>query len=106
MNIFSDIETFFSRTIPGAIHDVYTDITGMARDIVRSPVDIAKTVSSTIIPVVNKTADVIQTTVKTTGESIASVGSNVSNIFNSPILIIVGIGAAIILGPKLIKMIQ
>jgi hypothetical protein len=96
MNFGHEIETFFTRTLPSVVGDVWHDVTGLARDVIRTPGNIAGSIGSTVTSVVG-----------TAGNTISNIGNNAAdatkNIFGSPILIIGGIAALVLFGPMIMK---
>lgn len=98
MGVFDDIGNAFSavghelgvfvtQTIPGIATTVYNDITGIAKDVVHIPQNLAQTAAPVVTGLTNKVTETIQSTVSTLGNTATNV---TNNIFNSPLLWIGG----------------
>ncbi len=86
--------------INDSVSDVYHDVIGIGKELASTPKSVINTTGSVANNLVDKTADTIKTVVPDITDTITK---TTSNIFQGPIIWVVGIGAALIFGPKLLK---
>ena len=102
MTIFDDIgghfDTFFNRTIPGVAKDignvastVYNDLTGTAREVIKVPGDIVKSIPQITNPIVQGVEKVSTSVVQSIGSTVQqTVTQTAQSFFTSPMVIVGG----------------
>lgn len=109
MGFFDDIgghfDTFFNRTLPsvgrdvgGAVSGVWHDVLGLGKDVIHVPGDIVKSITPITENVLNKAATVSTTVVKDLTSTVQqTVTQTAKSFFESPMVIVAGIGALLFL---------
>ena len=100
-NIGREIGVFATSTVPNMFSGIYHDSYDLVKSVVSIPTTLSGQGAGIVNNLVNKATETAQIVLPNVANSLSN---SVNSIFSSPMLLIAGIGAAVLFGPKLLKM--